>query len=315
MSLTSFSEPDREVVRRLLTAAGATAAAPTGADADAADYDWKVPRRYAPDQVAKLGAFAGQAAGKLSDALFKLLRDQTVLAAADVSLHYGSEAGEAVAGSAEYAVEVSAEGLDARGVVLLRPQRAAGWMEKLLGGSADQADAEQELSSLEKAILADMVAALVAGLSEASRAAGGKALRVAGEPRRGDYRLPCKDADEFVRMPFADEPDQPAVTFLIPAEALDAVAGRTAADPPPPEQVQGRLQKHVESVPVTVTAEMGRTRVPMRDIMTLEPGDVLLLHKTIGDPIALRVDGRTVLTGFVVRCEGRYAVQVAPVDA
>lgn len=314
MSLTRFSKLDREVVRRLLTAAAATAAAPAGADAGAADYDWKVPRRYAPDQVAKLAAFAGQAATKLSDALFTLLRDQTVLAAADVSLHYGSEAGQAVSASTDYAVEVSVEGLDARGVVLLRPQRAVGWMEKLLGGSADQADAEQELSSLEKAILADMVAALVAGLSEASRAGGGKALRVAGEPRRGDYRLPCKHADEFVRMPFADEPDQPAVTFLIPAEAMDAVAGRAAEEPPPPEQLQHRLHNHLESVPVTVTAELGRTKVPMRDIMTIEPGDVLLMHKTIGDPIALCVDGRTVLAGFVVRCEGRYAVQVAPTD-
>jgi flagellar motor switch protein FliM len=76
------------------------------------------------------------------------------------------------------------------------------------------------------------------------------------------------------------------------------------------EEIRGDLLAHAEQSPVAATVCLGTTRATMREIATLEPGDILLLGRTADAPIELSVMGNVVHCGLPVQSEGWYAFQV-----
>lgn len=54
-----------------------------------------------------------------------------------------------------------------------------------------------------------------------------------------------------------------------------------------------RISTALEGVSVTVAARLGTSNLDLEQIASLEPGDVLLLDQTLGEPLALAVAGRS----------------------
>src|SRR5579871_1774376 len=56
----------------------------------------------------------------------------------------------------------------------------------------------------------------------------------------------------------------------------------------------------LRDVPITITAQLGHTVLPIGDILKLGPGSVLELEEAVGQPIELTVRGVPFATGEVV---------------
>jgi flagellar motor switch protein FliM len=85
----------------------------------------------------------------------------------------------------------------------------------------------------------------------------------------------------------------------------------SAALPPQrPEDARAAVLGHFEKAPVTVTARLGTADVKVRDLVSLAPGDVVVLRTGPEDPVTVAVDGVGIVRGRPARCEGRYAVHV-----
>lgn len=84
------------------------------------------------------------------------------------------------------------------------------------------------------------------------------------------------------------------------------------ADPAPLAPGSMRVLYDVE---LTLTAEIGRTRMPLRDVLALTPGTVLELDRAAGSPADVMVNGRLVARGDVVVVDDHYAVRVREILA
>lgn len=73
------------------------------------------------------------------------------------------------------------------------------------------------------------------------------------------------------------------------------------------------LEKHlsrINDVEMTLTVEIGRTRMAVRDVLSLEPGGVIELDRSAGAPADVLLNGRLIAHGEVVVVDQDYAVRI-----
>ena len=66
-------------------------------------------------------------------------------------------------------------------------------------------------------------------------------------------------------------------------------------------------------VPVTLSVEIGRTRIPIKDLLALNQGSVVELDREVNDPLDLMVNGMLIARGEVVELEGRFGLRLIDV--
>ena len=66
----------------------------------------------------------------------------------------------------------------------------------------------------------------------------------------------------------------------------------------------------LQSVPVTLSVEVGRTRLKIRDLLRLKKGSVIELERNAGEPLDLLVNNTVVAQGEVVLVNDRYGVRL-----
>jgi flagellar motor switch protein FliN/FliY len=66
-------------------------------------------------------------------------------------------------------------------------------------------------------------------------------------------------------------------------------------------------------IPVTVSIELGRTRLAIADILQLGQGSVLELDKLAGEPLEVLVQGRIIGKGEVVVVNEKFGIRLTDV--
>lgn len=82
-------------------------------------------------------------------------------------------------------------------------------------------------------------------------------------------------------------------------------------------QAGGSIQDaHLEvilDVPVTLSMEVGRARISIRELLSLNPGSVVKLQSAIGEPMDILVNGCLVARGEVVVVGEQFGIRIADV--
>jgi flagellar motor switch protein FliN/FliY len=63
-------------------------------------------------------------------------------------------------------------------------------------------------------------------------------------------------------------------------------------------------------VPLRVTVELGRTRMPVKDVLALQHGSVIELDRMAGEPVDVLVNDRLIARGEVVVIEDRFGIRI-----
>jgi flagellar motor switch protein FliN len=66
-------------------------------------------------------------------------------------------------------------------------------------------------------------------------------------------------------------------------------------------------------VDMELTVELGRTRMAVRDLLALAPGDVLELDRAAGSPADLLVNGRLIARGEVVVVDEDFGLRITQI--
>jgi flagellar motor switch protein FliN len=69
----------------------------------------------------------------------------------------------------------------------------------------------------------------------------------------------------------------------------------------------------LRDVELQARLELGRARLPVRDLLRLGPGAVVELERLVGDPVDLYVNDRLVARGEIVVAGGSFALRVTEV--
>lgn len=97
-----------------------------------------------------------------------------------------------------------------------------------------------------------------------------------------------------------DNPDLPlSADDTLPAESR----GSTAS---------GRLDLLLD-VPLELTVELGRTKLTIENVLSLQSGSVIELDKIAGDPLDILLNGRLVARGEAVVVGEKFGIRVTSI--
>lgn len=94
--------------------------------------------------------------------------------------------------------------------------------------------------------------------------------------------------------------------FAIRIRENGTVGGRL---PNSDSSVVGKLGR-INNVEMALTVEIGRTRMSVRDVLSLEPGAIIELDRSAGAPADVLLNGRLIAHGEIVVVDQDYAVRI-----
>jgi flagellar motor switch protein FliN/FliY len=128
-------------------------------------------------------------------------------------------------------------------------------------------------------------------------------------------------------MSFEDEPeiaqavDSPA-EMGAPEDGLGAVDGpsrqrqgaaasRTSAG----REARTGLLPQFAGIELSLTVEVGSLNIPLKDLMAVEPGQLLALDRMTSEPVSVLVNGKPFARGEIVAVGDRYGVRLLEIVA
>lgn len=91
--------------------------------------------------------------------------------------------------------------------------------------------------------------------------------------------------------------------------SLENLIGQSAVEKP---SSGGDISK-VADVQVTLCAELGRTKLPLKDIIEYDSGSIITLDKTTTSPVDVYVDDILIARGKIVAIEDTYGIKIVEI--
>ena len=101
----------------------------------------------------------------------------------------------------------------------------------------------------------------------------------------------------------AAEPEAPETHDFEPAPIEPVVVSAVSSSP----------LSVLNDVDLVVTAELGRTTMPVRELLSLTPGMVVEIDRAAGAPIDLLVNGRRIAAGEVVVIDEEFGIRITEI--
>jgi flagellar motor switch protein FliN/FliY len=133
---------------------------------------------------------------------------------------------------------------------------------------------------------------------------------------------------------YSSAPPEKPEEELAPTPETEAPAEMAPVETPPTEKVPAKPEVEVEKavfkpfegeaqagepsqiqllldVPLTVSVELGRKRLSIKEILDMVPGSLLELDRLAGEPVDLMVNGKLFARGEVVVIDENFGVRIA----
>jgi flagellar motor switch protein FliN/FliY len=159
----------------------------------------------------------------------------------------------------------------------------------------------------------DLTAAVRPALEAAARAFGPVVLDPGQLMDPGVALSAIAAKDGAIAVPLLDEGEVRAVLALLltpwPAEAAPGGVARRGEGAAPR---RGGLDM-LHDVEMEVSAELGRTRMSVRELLSLIPGAIVELDRAAGSPADLLVNGRLIARGEVVVIDENFGIRITEI--
>lgn len=90
--------------------------------------------------------------------------------------------------------------------------------------------------------------------------------------------------------------------------------GLDGANATAPRNAGRSLPQMMRRIPVTLTLEVGSTRVSLQELMAIQPSSVLPLDSLAGEPLVIKVNGTPIGRAEVVVAGEQYGLKVIDLD-
>ena len=79
------------------------------------------------------------------------------------------------------------------------------------------------------------------------------------------------------------------------------------------KESQAHSLDFILDIPLKVTIELGRAKMPVRDILQLNQGSVIELSKFIGEPLEVLINDKLIAKGEVVAVNEKFGVRLTEI--
>lgn len=111
----------------------------------------------------------------------------------------------------------------------------------------------------------------------------------------------------------SDEEQRGAEAAAAEAPALDALESESESEGGPAPGAGDINLDLLMDVSVTLSVEIGRSRMPIKELLGLNQGSVIELQRDINDPLDLMVNGTLIARGEVVESNGKFGLRLIDV--
>ncbi|MGX6608190.1 flagellar motor switch protein FliN [Micromonosporaceae bacterium Da 78-11] len=162
----------------------------------------------------------------------------------------------------------------------------------------------------------DLTAAVRPALEAAARSFGPVVLDPGVVMESGVALSAIAAKDDAVAVPLMEGGEVRAVLALAlsPWPHEDPGAGNIARREPAPMAIRGGLDM-LHDVEMEVSAELGRTKMSVRELLSLTPGGIVELDRAAGSPADLLVNGRLIARGEVVVVDENFGIRITEIVA
>jgi flagellar motor switch protein FliN/FliY len=177
--------------------------------------------------------------------------------------------------------------------------------------------AEQLLGNA--AVLADAFGAAIMAVNAAAGTTLAPTTVVRGPSVRPELIAEISDGDQLTAVAGLTLSDASLNVVVAPAPA--AAAPAPTYQPASFDPSHAPIGHHgapssltvLHDVELVVTAELGRTTMPVRDLLGLTPGMVVEIDRAAGAPIDLLVNGRRIAAGEVVVIDEEFGIRITEI--
>jgi flagellar motor switch protein FliM len=268
-------------------------------------YNFRRPDRVSKDQLRALHFLHDRFAVNLSTSLSAFLRSVTEVSITSVEQFAYSEFLMSLPDpTAFYAIALPP--VDTMGALELNPSIAFTMIDRMLGGAGQSTGPDRALTEIEQNVLDAVVDLVLQHLTETWKAIVDVDFRIHARETRPQM-LQVTSANEIMILLGFDVrigESRGMLSICIPAASIESMEDKVAQgwhrQPRPPTDVEDmRLRVNLGRLPLPVTALI-ETHLLARDLVDLEPGDVVTLGRPASEPIDIHV-------GQIRRFRGRLA--------
>jgi flagellar motor switch protein FliM len=211
-----------------------------------------------------------------------------------------------------FEILLEAEEGSAWACLTLGPEALGVVLEGALGGSEKNASSGigADLTLAQAALVSKLARRLAQDFADAVKSEVGISLRTlsARSIPAGDERDAAFADGLRAVCAFEGIAGDARISIAMGAEALESAA--KGQDEEVEESSDPRMAEALTEVPVEVVAELGRVRLGLRRVLSLEVGQVLRLATAVDDPVIVRVAGVEKFRGAPVISRGQLSVEI-----
>jgi flagellar motor switch protein FliM len=303
----------KEKIHQLLIAVGSGPLEDT-TGIKATEYNWNQPHYFDRKQLNRLDDFTKKVARSMSLKFVDFCHSDYDVTVVSTEQHFAAElVDEAMeSGQNDYYLAFDTDLDYPCGLICIPTQTAFVWATQLLGDPESEVeDSGRDLSQLEESLLLDLLSALIKAFSQKY-----SDFQPSKNIVRRLFPIELKGTEEICKITFdvkkADQEKGAEAYIMLRCNKLESVVGKAeeAVGSFSADDISKAILGHMQKMPVFITAQLASTALTLKEIMSLEVGDILLLDKKVNEPIELITSGRTALLGKPARLSGKNAVVI-----
>jgi flagellar motor switch protein FliN/FliY len=137
--------------------------------------------------------------------------------------------------------------------------------------------------------------------------AGSVAASAGGGEKEGTESATPAPAEPAAQKPAA------AAEEKMPSNAAGGGRSRDSEKRDVPRLGDGSNLDIILDIPLEVTVELGRTKMPIRDLLQLGPGSAVPLSRLEGEPVDILANNKLIARGVVLVKDDKYGIRITEI--
>ncbi len=292
-----------------------------GKDQEVQDYDFRRPTRVSKDQLKTIRTLHESFAELFGFYLASKLQTMVTIDLLAVDqLRYSEYVLSISNPSCVYIVDIlETEG---RAVLELTPELVFTSVERLLGGNGTAPVTPRPITQIEQKIMQPVVVQALERLTTAWKPIYELTFKLAGFESNPDFVqiAPASEIVIVISFEIKIREESFMMNLCYPSFSLEDVIARLNAqffsigsNKKDKEKSTQKLKTHLGRTQMEVRAILGKSHITLRELLELEPGDVLRLDTEVEDDVKVFVGNREKFYGRAGLVEDRLAIKITEV--
>jgi flagellar motor switch protein FliM len=303
--------------------AGVTPSSPLPSEAEApakeaVNFDFRLPHRLSKNQLRTFQSIHDSFGEAFGSYLVSRMQTTATVTVLSVDQLFYSEFVLSIASpSCLYVFRITES--DALAALEVSPQLVLAMVEHLMGGVADGAKDARLITKIEQSIVKGIIQRALTEIQRAWKAIADLTFKLERYENEGDFAqlAPASEIVMVVSFEVAIGRQKYLMNLCFPTFALEDVFAKLNVQHFSALAAANRegdrsetIQKHLGDTRINATALLGEARMTLRELLELEPGDVLRTSIPVGGEVSVTLGGKTRLWGNPGISRGKVSVKI-----